>query len=460
MSDDVFRDHDRGIHQHADGDGDAGQRHDVAGDPELLHQQERHKNRDRQREGDDEDAAEVPQENDVGQGDEDDLLDQRVLERADGIVDQLAAVVERLDGDALGQARRDEFELLLHPLDHRLGIFAGTHHDGATDRFLAVDVERPAPEIAADLDGRDVFQVDWRALHRLHRHEFQILLRSHEPDATQHEFRAVLFDDFSSHVEVGVLNRGHYLHQRHVRRAHLRRGELDLVLLHEAADARDFRDALNAGELVAEVPILERAEFREIIAAVLRFGGIDIEVVLIDPTEARRVRTELRRDASGHRALQEVQPLQHPGPGEVGIDAILEDDGHQREAEHRGRAHLFHPGLPLQSAAERKGHLVLHLLRAAAHEVGIHQHLVLGQVRDGIDRRELHGADAQRDDQQRGAEDDEAVLEAPLDNFLNHGRQGWISLPHSSISAPKYGLWPGRSPSWIHRPFFGASGIA
>ncbi|MCG3777746.1 MAG: hypothetical protein JW388_0440 [Nitrospira sp.] len=38
MTDDIFRYHNSCIHQHADGDGDAGKRHDVGSDVELLHQ--------------------------------------------------------------------------------------------------------------------------------------------------------------------------------------------------------------------------------------------------------------------------------------------------------------------------------------------------------------------------------------------------------------------------------------
>jgi len=45
VSDHVFRGHDAGIHQHADGDGDAGERHDVRGDAELLHQDKRDQDR-------------------------------------------------------------------------------------------------------------------------------------------------------------------------------------------------------------------------------------------------------------------------------------------------------------------------------------------------------------------------------------------------------------------------------
>ena len=77
MSQDILGHDDGGIHQHADGDRDAGYGHDVAGDTGLLHQQERNEDGDRQRQRDDEDAAEVPEENDVGERDKNDLLEQR-----------------------------------------------------------------------------------------------------------------------------------------------------------------------------------------------------------------------------------------------------------------------------------------------------------------------------------------------------------------------------------------------
>ena len=59
----------------------------------------------RQRQGDDENAPEVKQENNMRERHEDHFLSQRVLERVDRPFDQLAAVVKRLDGDARRQAR-------------------------------------------------------------------------------------------------------------------------------------------------------------------------------------------------------------------------------------------------------------------------------------------------------------------------------------------------------------------
>ena len=83
MADGVFGHDDARVHQHANGDGDAGERHDVRRDAELVHQDERNQNRKRQRQRDDEDAAEMEQENDDDERDEDGFLGQRVLERVE-----------------------------------------------------------------------------------------------------------------------------------------------------------------------------------------------------------------------------------------------------------------------------------------------------------------------------------------------------------------------------------------
>ena len=57
----VFHHHDRLIHQDADRDGDPRERHDVRGDAEVPHQNERDQHRQRQRHADHHRAAEVHQ---------------------------------------------------------------------------------------------------------------------------------------------------------------------------------------------------------------------------------------------------------------------------------------------------------------------------------------------------------------------------------------------------------------
>ena len=67
MPDHVLCHHDAGVDQDADGNGDTGERHDVGGNAKRLHQDERDENGDRQGKRDDEDAAKMPEEDDVRQ---------------------------------------------------------------------------------------------------------------------------------------------------------------------------------------------------------------------------------------------------------------------------------------------------------------------------------------------------------------------------------------------------------
>ena len=97
--------------------------------------------------------------------------------------------------------------------------------------------------------------------------------------------------------------------------------DLHLVLADVAADARDLRDARDRLQLVAEVPVLDGAEIRQIVTS----GPID-EGVLVDPPDARRVGTERGRDAPWQASGDEVQGLEHAAPCPVEIGPVLEDD--------------------------------------------------------------------------------------------------------------------------------------
>ena len=101
----VLGDDDRRVHEHADGDRDARQRHDVRGDIEVPHEEERGQDGDGKRDGHDEDRAEVEQKDDVDDRHDDGLFNERPLQRMHGALNQARAIVEGDDRDARREAR-------------------------------------------------------------------------------------------------------------------------------------------------------------------------------------------------------------------------------------------------------------------------------------------------------------------------------------------------------------------
>src|SRR6185369_6430776 len=126
---------DGGIDHGADGNRNAAEAHDVGTDPHQPHDDHGNKDADRQHDDGDEGAADMQQENETDEGDDDAFLDEGMLQVVDGPVDQLRAVIDRLDMNALGQALGDIGDLRLHIVDDVEGILAETLQGNAADDF-------------------------------------------------------------------------------------------------------------------------------------------------------------------------------------------------------------------------------------------------------------------------------------------------------------------------------------
>ena len=135
--------------------------------------------------------------------------------------------------------------------------------------------------------------------------------------------------------------------------------DVDLVLLDVAADRRDFGDARHGVELVADEPVLQRAQ-------VAQRQRRALDRVPEDVADAGRVGPERRRDAGGQRLRDQAHALEHARAREVEVDVVLEDDVDHREAERRLRPDDADAGEALQVHGQRIGDLVLDLLRAVA----------------------------------------------------------------------------------------------
>jgi hypothetical protein len=278
---------------------------------------------DRQHEHGDERAADVREEHEHDERRDDQFLDDRLPQGADGPVDQCRAVVGRLDDHARRQAVLELEELCLSVLDDLERVLAEARDDDAADGFArAVQLTDAATHLAADLHGRDLTEQDGRTLgcgsrggrcsvHAVsptalgaahaYRDLLEILHALHVRAAADHVLVLGQLDDGAADVVVRPLHGHHHVAERKVVRLQLLRVDDDLVLLDEAADRRDLRHPLDAAQRVAEVPILKASQRREVLARGHQFlSGHRIFPGLLPRPHLRQMLTAvLRRLVSG-----------------------------------------------------------------------------------------------------------------------------------------------------------------
>ena len=88
------------------------------------------------------------------------------------------------------------------------------------------------------------------------------------------------------------------------------------------------------GQLIAQIPVLQRPQFGQRLV-------LGEQRVLIDPADARGVRTDLRCDALGHAAGGKVEVFQYPGPRPINVRAVFKNDVDEGRAEEREAANHF-----------------------------------------------------------------------------------------------------------------------
>ncbi len=214
--------------------------------------------------------------------------------------------------------------------------------------------------------------------------------------------------------------------------------DFDLVLLHVAADRRHLGHAVDGLQRVLDEEILLRAQFGQV------HSRRRLEHVVEDLSQRRRVGSQTRRDAIGQRAGYGRQLLGDAGAGPVEIDAVVKRHLHEAEAEHALAAHVLRARHGLQGDGQGIGDLVFHVLGRTARPLGEHDHLVLADVGNRIERHFLRGVPAKSNDGDRRDQDDE-----PFANDRKSSNVRIIGSPPAALRqvvAPWSGCGSFRSP--------------
>ena len=124
MAHDVFHHHDRRVHQHADGNREATEAHQVGAHADEVHEDEREKSRERKRGCHHHGRAHVAEKEQEQHHDQDDRLGEGFRHGADRALHQVAAVVEDLHLHARGQPRRQLGKFFPHAFHDLLRVRA------------------------------------------------------------------------------------------------------------------------------------------------------------------------------------------------------------------------------------------------------------------------------------------------------------------------------------------------
>ncbi len=401
----------------ADGDGDTAERHDVGGEAHVVHGNEGDDDGRRQHYDGDQGAAEVEQEEEAHQADDDALLDQGLLQRVDGTMDELRPVVGRDNLYPFGERGLDFGEALLDAVDDVQRVFTIAHDDDATNYLaLAVELRDAAAQVGALLHGGDVAQQDGRPPPvRTQRDGLEVGQRAHVAPPPHEVLPPGELDGAAAHVVVPRANGGDHSPERNLIGGQGVGIDGHLVLLLEPADAGDLGHAGDAFEPVSEVPVLEASQFGEVVVRLAArglvgvagrigveggraLGGIEEEApafvvplelggaagdfsvnrtdwllrqrVLVDPTHAGGVGAQGRADSFGQAALHLVEILHDAAARPVHVGAIFEDNIHEREAEEGLASHHLHAGRAEEAGHDGIGDLVFHQIGAAPRPLG------------------------------------------------------------------------------------------
>ena len=163
--------------------------------------------------------------------------------------------------------------------------------DAARDLALAVELGDAAALVGRQLDARHVAQQHRRAAIGLEHDLLDVLDATQIAAAAHHELELGELDDAPAHIHIGGADRLARPCASGMSRAlQPARVDDDVVLLDEAADARDLGHAFRFGDSEAHLPVLQRAQLGE---RALRA----IDRILVDPADAGRIGSERRRHA-------------------------------------------------------------------------------------------------------------------------------------------------------------------
>ncbi len=178
--------------------------------------------------------------------------------------------------------------------------------------------------------------------------------------------------------------------------------------------------------------------------------AVGLQRVHEGPANSGGIRPEGWRDSFWQPPRDVVEGFEDPAAGPIQIGAIVENDVNERKPEERIATHDLGVRDREHLGGERVGDLVLHDLRRLSGIFGVDDHLDVGKIRDRVERRVQHRIESGGDQEGRAQENQELVVDRPLNDSCKHGFFLVLVLRHllrSARGTRRHGFLPvgGRS---------------
>src|SRR5204863_5861321 len=148
-------------------------------------------------------------------------------------------------------------DLLFDAVDDVECVLAVAHDDNSANDFATpVEFSNTAPDIAAEMDVANIFQIDGRAVFHFENDILDVLDLFDVAAAADVILGCGDFENFAADIRVTQLNRVDDVAERDVVGHESVWIDNDLILLHETASRRDFGDIFHRGERVTQIRIL------------------------------------------------------------------------------------------------------------------------------------------------------------------------------------------------------------
>ena len=423
LADDVFHDHDRAIDDEAEVH--RAEAHEIAGDAEVRHADDRAEEGEGDRKGDDEGRTPVSEQEQQDDDDKNGTFEEVVLHRLDGAVHEFRAVV--LDGefDAGGEAFAQGFEALIDAMRDDAAVFSGEHHHGAHAGFDAVLGRGARAWLRTNADFGEVLDQQWGdATGELDGQVLQVFHRLRTTDDADDHLAAFLVDDAAAAV-VGVVGDqvGQFFEGQIDVTQFLRVG-LDDELALETADGIDFSDARRASEKGLGDVFLRFIKLHQCLLFIRRFVariGFPRQRVVEDLAEAGGDRCEPGFGAGRESVPDVLHALGDELARTVDVGSILELERDLGEAVFGEGSHLRHARQACELEFDDACDQVFRFFGGEHCDLGVDLNLWTGDVRHRVDGQFARGVEADAEEQACGEENEESLAEGEFEDAVDHG---------------------------------------